>query len=133
MLQATRKPKVRAHFQDIDSQTSALHAVEDVLDQCHASQLIAQDAAVALEIQALNTLVTVVRAQWPLTDEFKSRINLGPVAAKNISDSNPGPAESLMTLDYALRNNGKGLPEAFAPSAVDDAVSTEVPAIASAR
>jgi hypothetical protein len=38
------------------------------------------------------------------TSEEGSRVNVGPIAAKNLEDSQPEYAEWLMELDYAFRH-----------------------------
>jgi hypothetical protein len=78
--------------------------IDEVLQECEASQSTSWDSVVAAEIAALAELRLQVGEEWPLPLQLKDAINVGPVAAKNIADWNPELAESLMKLDYALRH-----------------------------
>jgi len=97
------KQAVKITRKDASAHSLALQAIQLVLEQCYASQQEQPDLTVGEEITALETLSKAVGKQWPLPEEITSSINLGPVAARNISDWNPALADSLMKLDYGLR------------------------------
>jgi len=97
------KQAVKITRKDTPTHTLALRAIQLVLEQCYASQQEQTDPTVRDEITALEALNKAVVNQWPLPEEITSRINLGPVAARNIADWNPALADSLIKLDYGLR------------------------------
>ncbi len=108
MIRVPQKRAVERSGQ-VDSQADMLCAIQRALDLCNASQNAASDPVVVAEIEALQMLADAVCRQWPLDEEVKKRINIGPVAARNIADWNPGLANALMTVDYALRHDGVGV------------------------
>jgi len=86
--------------------TLVLAAIQRVIGQCEASQLVRPDPAVAHEITELQSLEREVRREWPLSERVKSAIDLGPFAAKNIEDWDESLATALMSLDYSLQHDG---------------------------
>ncbi len=103
------KQAVKIPPKDKSTHALALQAIELVLEQCYASQQEQSDITVGQQIAALQTLTQAIHAQWPLPEEITARINLGPVAARNIADWNPSLADSLMKLDYGLRHHTETL------------------------
>lgn len=83
-----------------------LHAIDLVLNECIKSQLTAPDVAVGQEILGLQTVRVAVEQQWPLSDAMKAKVNIGPVAAKNIEDWNYDLANALMVLHHVLKHDG---------------------------
>jgi hypothetical protein len=84
----------------------ALASIMDALDACRAWS---DDDSVAYELRELDALKAAVEDHWPLRMETKDQMNLGPFAAKNISDWNSGLADLLMHLDFELRHDGASL------------------------
>ncbi len=108
MISVAKKQASPAPASGVD-QATVLWAITQVMDQCRTSEASQPDAAVRAELVALATLYSFIRQQWPLSEQMKQKIDLGPVAAKNIADWNPALADSLMILDYALRHDGEAL------------------------
>jgi len=100
------------------SKKRVLAAIDEAIAACQKSQLVHSNVVVAEELDALQTIAAAVRLEWPLSSTFKNKINVGPVAAKNIDDWNPSLASILMRLDYALRHEGSGL-ESTSPAEID--------------
>jgi hypothetical protein len=98
------------------AQECVLAAIGRVAELCREAL---PDAAVEHEIRELAALKSAVEESWPLPSSVKREIDLGPFAAKNISDWNPALADALMHLDYALQHDGESLepvlPEAATP------------------
>jgi hypothetical protein len=88
------------------SREAALLSITAVIDRCKFSS---PDEAVDYELRELEALKSAVEDQWPLDAEVKKQMDIGPFAAKNISDWNAGLAHALMSLDYELRHDGVSL------------------------
>lgn len=86
-----------------------LRAIDNVIARCLQSQEKKPDPVVTKEISALHKIREEVRQQWPLPQNIKSKINIGLVAAKNLSDWNDELANCLMIIDYALTHDGTSL------------------------
>ena len=86
-----------------------IKAIDIVISECLASQEKATDVVVASELSALRDIRLRVQCQWPLPQEIKSRLNIGPVAAKNITDWNRRLGNLLMILHHVLKNDGDSL------------------------
>jgi len=70
------------------------------------------------EISLLEALKPIIDKQWPLPQDLKARIDLGPFAAKNITDSDPLLADILMRLDYSLQHDGASIKSVFPKTGV---------------
>jgi hypothetical protein len=92
-----------------------LHAIDTVLNECVASQLKSPDVVVGQEILGLQNARMEVEHQWPLSDAMKARLNIGPIAAKNIADWNDNLATSLMVLHHVLKHDGDSLQKLLGP------------------
>jgi small subunit ribosomal protein S1 len=84
-------------------------AVRQAAELCRVTQDGKLDEAVEYELRQLNVIEEKVLDHWPLSEDVKRRIDLGPFAAKNIADWNTSLATVLMTLDYVLQHDGDGL------------------------
>ena len=100
------------------NQAAALAAIDQVMAWCMASQAQSPDAVVEQEMNALQQIRPIVSHYWPLPDNAKNAIVIGPVAAKNIADWNEPLANALMVLDSVLKNNGKSIEKLGIPNQV---------------
>jgi hypothetical protein len=96
-------------FGKLPDRSSILQAIDLVLNECIKSQLASPDVVVGQEIVGLQSVRVIVEHQWPLTDAAKARLNIGPVAAKNIADWNDDLATALMVLHHVLQHDGDSL------------------------
>jgi len=92
-----------------------LHAIDVVLHECIKSQLTSPDVAVGQEILGLQNARAAVEQEWPLSDAMKAKLNIGPVAAKNIADWNDNLATALMVLHHVLKHDGDMLYRLLGP------------------
>jgi len=105
--------------------TPAAAKISDSIDAaiglCRDALGARPDEAVAYELRQLESLEDAVSRHWPLPQQTKDRMDLGPFAAKNIADWNSSLASVLMKLDYALRHDGEGLESVFSEPAAEPA------------
>ncbi len=100
------------------NQPAVLAAIDQVIAWCTASQAQSPDAVVQKEMEALKQIRTIVSQFWPLSDNAKNAIVIGPVAAKNIADWNEPLANALMVLDAVLKNNGQSIEKLGLPNQI---------------
>ena len=100
--------------------SSIILAIDNVIAACQQTlESKGRNDVVAKELDALTILKALTIEHWPLSMDDKSKINIGVVAARNLSDWVPNLAGAIMVLDYAIKHDGSGIEKLQAPIAKD--------------